>query len=235
MLPKASGSASMRTWIWSGAASGATMEQDPPEGVAAHQPYRAPKCVLGCGALRELHTHCTPIWVAGSLRVGSKCSNPLWPEVACLLTRAKCRAPHAGWRSALRTSSLFGSWGTAALLRWALSGACWFAFFGWGLLGVWLVASQPLVSRLTPCSLLRAPVQVVEVRHKATGRVYALKAVDKHLVLRHKQANYIRAERALLDRLAHPGIVRLRFTFQDAASLYLGLDLCPNGARWASD
>ncbi|KAK9842363.1 hypothetical protein WJX81_008610 [Elliptochloris bilobata] len=71
--------------------------------------------------------------------------------------------------------------------------------------------------------------QVVEVRHRATGRVYALKAVDKHLVLRHKQANYIRAERALLDRLAHPGIVRLRFTFQDAASLYLGLDLCPNG------
>ena len=69
------------------------------------------------------------------------------------------------------------------------------------------------------------------MRHKATGRVYALKAVDKHLVLRHKQANYIRAERALLDRLAHPGIVRLRFTFQDAASLYLGLDLCPSGAR----
>ena len=77
------------------------------------------------------------------------------------------------------------------------------------------------------------PTQVVEVRHKATGRVHALKAVDKHLVLRHKQANYIRAERALLDRLAHPGIVRLRFTFQDAASLYLGLDLCPNGSRRA--
>ena len=71
----------------------------------------------------------------------------------------------------------------------------------------------------------------MEVRHRASGRVYALKAVDKHLVLRHKQTNYIRAERALLDRLAHPGIVRLRFTFQDAASLYLGLDLCPNGAR----
>jgi len=68
------------------------------------------------------------------------------------------------------------------------------------------------------------------VRHRASGRVYALKAVDKHLVLRHKQAHYIRAERALLDQLAHPGIVRLHFTFQDAASLYLGLELCPKGA-----
>ena len=94
----------------------------------------------------------------------------------------------------------------------------------------WLPANHQSPS-LLPAHHPRAPVQVVEVRHKATGRVYALKVVDKHLVLRHKQANNIRTERALLDRLAHPGIVRLRFTFQDAASLYLGLDLCPNGAH----
>ena len=72
--------------------------------------------------------------------------------------------------------------------------------------------------------------QVVQVQHRQTGVRYALKVVDKHLVLRHKQAAYIRNERHLLDRLDDAGIVQLHFTFQDAANLYLGLDLCPNGA-----
>ena len=71
--------------------------------------------------------------------------------------------------------------------------------------------------------------QVVQVQHRQTGVRYALKVVDKHLVLRHKQAAYIRNERNLLDRLDDAGVVQLHFTFQDAANLYLGLDLCPNG------
>ena len=41
--------------------------------------------------------------------------------------------------------------------------------------------------------------------------------------------DYIRNERALLDRLRYEGIASLHFTFQDALSLYLGLELCPNG------
>ena len=48
---------------------------------------------------------------------------------------------------------------------------------------------------------------------------------------RHKVVDYIRKERVLLDALDHPGIARLFFTFQDAYSLYLGLEHCPNGAR----
>ena len=44
-----------------------------------------------------------------------------------------------------------------------------------------------------------------------------------------QQVDSIRRERQLLDRLDDPGIVRLYFTFQDDASLYFGLELCPNG------
>lgn len=40
----------------------------------------------------------------------------------------------------------------------------------------------------------------------------------------------MKRERALLDRLSYDGIVRLHFTFQDALSLYMGLEHCPNGA-----
>jgi 3-phosphoinositide dependent protein kinase-1 len=67
------------------------------------------------------------------------------------------------------------------------------------------------------------------VRHKVSRRVYALKVVDKHLVLRHRLVGQLRQERNILDRCCHSGIVRLHFTFQDDAAVYLGLELCPNG------
>ena len=73
-----------------------------------------------------------------------------------------------------------------------------------------------------------APVQV---RHKVTGRQYALKVVDKHLVLRHRLVGQLRQERNILDRCAHPAVARLHFTFQDEGAVYLGLELCPNGPQ----
>ncbi|BDA45583.1 probable 3-phosphoinositide-dependent protein kinase 1 at N-terminal half [Coccomyxa sp. Obi] len=71
--------------------------------------------------------------------------------------------------------------------------------------------------------------QVVQVQQKETCRRYALKVVDKYLVLKHKQTDYISNERRLLDQFDYEGIVRLHFTFQDATSLYFGLELCSNG------
>ena len=78
---------------------------------------------------------------------------------------------------------------------------------------------------LHPSSCCASP----QVRHKVSRRVYALKVVDKHLVLRHRLVGQLRQERNILDRCCHPGIARLHFTFQDAAAVYLGLELCPNG------
>ncbi|KAI8476065.1 MAG: 3-phosphoinoside dependent protein kinase [Monoraphidium minutum] len=53
--------------------------------------------------------------------------------------------------------------------------------------------------------------------------------INKSLVVRNKVIDYIRNERTILDRLHHPGIAQLHFTFQDADSLYMGLEYCPNG------
>lgn len=72
-------------------------------------------------------------------------------------------------------------------------------------------------------------VQVVQVRQKLTGVHYALKVVDKNLILRNNCTGYIQTERKLLDRLDSPWIVNLYFTFQDAHSLYFVLEMCPNG------
>lgn len=41
--------------------------------------------------------------------------------------------------------------------------------------------------------------------------------------------DYIRRERQILDTLQYDGIATLFFTFQDAYSLYMGLEYCPNG------
>lgn len=70
---------------------------------------------------------------------------------------------------------------------------------------------------------------VVLGRYKGDGCCYAVKIVNKSLVLRNKMADYIRNERNVLDRLHHPGIAQLQFTFQDSESLYMGLEHCPNG------
>ena len=48
---------------------------------------------------------------------------------------------------------------------------------------------------------------------------------------RHRVVDYIRKERQILDALQYDGIAKLYFTFQDAYSLYLGLEYCPNGAQ----
>ncbi len=60
---------------------------------------------------------------------------------------------------------------------------------------------------------------VILARYRASGDQYAIKIVNKHLVLRNKMVEYVKNERTILDALDYDGIVRLHFTFQDADSL----------------
>lgn len=62
-----------------------------------------------------------------------------------------------------------------------------------------------------------------------TGQQYALKIVEKQLVLKHKVAHHVQRERRILDAIDHPGIVRLHFTFQDEQHIYFGLTPLTNG------
>ena len=70
---------------------------------------------------------------------------------------------------------------------------------------------------------------VVLARHRETRREYAIKILDKSFVLRNRLTDSVHLERKLLDALDDPCIVHLEFTFQDAHSLYLGLQCCPHG------
>jgi hypothetical protein len=60
---------------------------------------------------------------------------------------------------------------------------------------------------------------VILARHKASGVDYAIKMINKSVVMRNKIVDYIKNERNILDKLSHEGIVQLKFTFQDEDSL----------------
>lgn len=59
----------------------------------------------------------------------------------------------------------------------------------------------------------------MRARKKDTGKLYALKIMDKKFIKKEKKAAYVKLERLVLDQLDHPGIIRLFFTFQDDDSL----------------
>ncbi|KAG9444134.1 hypothetical protein H6P81_015474 [Aristolochia fimbriata] len=71
--------------------------------------------------------------------------------------------------------------------------------------------------------------KVVRAKKKDTGKVYALKIMDKKFITKEKKTSYVKLERIVLDQLDHPGIVRLFFTFQDNYSLYMALESCEGG------
>ncbi|GFR45067.1 hypothetical protein Agub_g6441 [Astrephomene gubernaculifera] len=66
-------------------------------------------------------------------------------------------------------------------------------------------------------------------QQKETGKQYAIKMMNKHLVMRNKMVEYIKNERFILDKLDDAGIAKLHFTFQDPDNLYLGMEYCAGG------
>ncbi|KAF5330065.1 hypothetical protein D9611_010439 [Ephemerocybe angulata] len=70
--------------------------------------------------------------------------------------------------------------------------------------------------------------------HKRTGKVYALKVLNKMHLARKKMVRSAMMEKEALVTLCsrpelHPGIVRLHYCFHDPVNLFFVLDLAPNG------
>lgn len=70
---------------------------------------------------------------------------------------------------------------------------------------------------------------VLFCREVATNREFALKMLDKRQIVREKKIKYVNVEKDVLNRVSHPFIVRLYYTFQDTHSLYFVLELGHNG------
>jgi protein kinase A len=67
------------------------------------------------------------------------------------------------------------------------------------------------------------------VRSKHNARFYAIKVLAKEKVVRTKQVEHTKSERAMLDAVHHPFIVNLWGTFQDSTNLYMVMDFIAGG------
>ncbi|KAH7920898.1 kinase-like protein [Leucogyrophana mollusca] len=74
--------------------------------------------------------------------------------------------------------------------------------------------------------------EVVEAESLATSQVYAVKILSKSMLVAQKKVKSATIERdalLLLGSGGHPGFIRFYSAFQDSTSLYLVLELAPNG------
>lgn len=63
-----------------------------------------------------------------------------------------------------------------------------------------------------------------------TGKKYAVKVLNKTYLIKQKKVKYVNIEKNALQRVNNSkSIIKLYFTFQDEASLYLLLEYAPNG------
>lgn len=61
----------------------------------------------------------------------------------------------------------------------------------------------------------------MQVRHKGDGQIYAMKILKKEMIIKRKQYEHTLSERRILENIAHPFIVSLRFAFQTEHKLYM--------------
>ncbi len=67
------------------------------------------------------------------------------------------------------------------------------------------------------------------VQKRDTGHVYAMKILHKSAMVEKEQVAHVRAERDVLVEADHPWVVKMFYSFQDPANLYLIMEFLPGG------
>ena len=71
--------------------------------------------------------------------------------------------------------------------------------------------------------------KVYQVTKKDTGEYFAMKTLKKEVILKKGQRTNTQAERAILEKIRHPFIVRLHYAFQTDEKLYFVIDYLNGG------
>ena len=72
--------------------------------------------------------------------------------------------------------------------------------------------------------------KVYSARHKKEDTIYAIKVLNKKMILKRNEKNHIMSERnVLLKNLNHPFLVGLYYSFQTKDKLYFVLDYVNGG------
>jgi tRNA A-37 threonylcarbamoyl transferase component Bud32 len=67
------------------------------------------------------------------------------------------------------------------------------------------------------------------VKHRSSGASYAIKVLDKNRVIATRQLQHLRYERQILAGIAHPFVIAVHCSMQDATNVYLVMDYVPGG------
>ena len=71
--------------------------------------------------------------------------------------------------------------------------------------------------------------KVILVKNQNNNKLYAMKILDKKKKKKKNQVSHTQTERALLEKLKHPFIVRLNYAFQDSKRLYFLTEFLQGG------
>jgi serine/threonine protein kinase len=75
-----------------------------------------------------------------------------------------------------------------------------------------------------------ASSRVVQVSHKNTGQMHAIKVISKKRIMSNvKELERIVTEKRVLAKLSHPFVVSMQWSFQTAGHLFFVLDYCAGG------
>ncbi|RXM27150.1 Serine/threonine-protein kinase Sgk3 [Acipenser ruthenus] len=80
------------------------------------------------------------------------------------------------------------------------------------------------------CSRFHVHTSVLLAKHKLDNTYYAIKVLQKRVILNRREQKHIMAERnVLLKNIKHPFLVRLHYSFQTTGKLYFVLDFINGG------
>jgi len=71
--------------------------------------------------------------------------------------------------------------------------------------------------------------KVIQVRHKSTGDIFAMKVLNKKNIVDRGEVEHTRAEKNILMKINHPFLMRLHYSFQTSDKLYLIMDFINGG------
>jgi len=71
--------------------------------------------------------------------------------------------------------------------------------------------------------------KVMQVKKKDTGKIYAMKVLQKEAIIHRNQVIHTRSEKSILQQVQHPFIVGLHYAFQTRDKLYMILDYVNGG------
>jgi protein kinase A len=71
--------------------------------------------------------------------------------------------------------------------------------------------------------------RVILVKHKESGKFYALKVLEKRNIIKSRQIEHTICEKKIMSAVSFPFLVAFFSSFKDNSNLYIALEYAPGG------